>query len=682
MNIDFRKELDPDQYAAVTTTDGPLLIIAGAGSGKTRVITYRIAYLLHRGVPQDAILALTFTNKAAREMIERAHALTGLPLKNLMVSTFHSFGAWILRHEAAELGLRPNFSIYDEQDQMHAIRECAREMGLVVDQLDVPTLAQQFSAIRAGFGSADELSPRERDLYALYRKTLRIYNAVDFDDLIALPLELFLEHPEVKRKYRERFRYVMIDEFQDTSLQQYEFIRQIESGNICVVGDDDQSIYSWRGADYRNMERFEADHPGLREIKLERNYRSTGSILSAANTVIAHNRKRKQKQLWSPMGKTGTPIHLSTAENEEEEAARIIARMKELRFRDHAGWEDFGILVRTNALAESIEDQLVEHSIPYRVAGGPSFYQRKEIKDIVAYLKAAANPDDDVSVLRIINVPRRGIGRATIEHLSNYAKTHHCSLHASTQSLARADAALPHMEAPLTRGLAEAVSFFEYLASLRERILQGRLAVSAAIRTIAEDIGYWQYLLEEHKKNEKAAVWKYKNIELLAASAERWEKDPDNMDRSIFAWLSRISLTARDDSHEEEGRVSLLTIHAAKGLEFEYVFVPGCEHGIIPHARVLEENGGDIEEERRLFYVAVTRARKELYLSRVLYRHRNGSGGGSGQETLPSPFLEELPRELVVDLDALPAQDGSSEEDLKNEFFNRMRQRLGAMMQD
>ncbi|MCX8014158.1 MAG: UvrD-helicase domain-containing protein [Rectinema sp.] len=678
MSIDFKAELDPDQLVAVTTTEGPLLIIAGAGSGKTRVITYRIAYLLSRGVPQDAILALTFTNKAAREMIDRAHTLTGLPLRNLMVSTFHSFGAWVLRHEAAAIGLRPNFSIYDELDQVHAIRECAREMGLAIEQLDVAALAQSFSAIRAGFGSMDDLTPRERELYDLYRRTLRIYNAVDFDDLIAMPLELFRHTPAIRNKYRARFRYVMIDEFQDTSLQQYELIREIESGNICVVGDDDQSIYSWRGADYRNMERFEADHPGLVEIKLERNYRSTGSILSAANTVIAHNRKRKQKQLWSPLGKTGTPIHLSSAENEEEEAARIVARMKELRFRDHAGWEDFGILVRTNALADCIENELVEHNIPYRVAGGPSFYQRREIRDIVAYLRAVANPDDDVSVLRIINVPRRGIGRATIEHLSHHAKSNHCSLHASVQSLSRADVSLSHQEASVIRGLAESVSFFEYLAMLREGLLHGRLTVSSAIRAIVQDIGYWQYLLEEHKKNEKAAVWKYRNLELLASSAERWEKDPDTLDRSIFAWLARISLTVRDDAHEEEGRVSLLTIHAAKGLEFEYVFIPGCEHGIIPHARALEESEGDIEEERRLFYVAVTRARKELYLSRALRRHRSGSE----KESAPSPFLDELPKDLVVDMDVEAAKEESDEEALKSDFFNRMRQRLGAMTRD
>lgn len=670
MDIDFRSELDPEQYAAVTAAEGPVLIIAGAGSGKTRVITYRIAYLLARGVPQEAILALTFTNKAAKEMVERAHSLTGLALKNLMVSTFHSFGAWMLRKEAAVLGYRPNFSIYDEQDRIRAIRECAHELGIAAENLDPVRLSQLFSALRSGYGKPGELSQRELELYALYRKTLKIYNAMDFDDLIALPLELLQGHEEVREKYRSRFRYIMIDEFQDTSLQQYEFIQKLESGNICVVGDDDQSIYSWRGADYRNIERFETDHPGFVEIKLERNYRSTGSILTAANTVIAHNVRRKKKELWSPQGTHGTPISFFEAEDDDAEAEKIIEKIKELRFSEHADWENFGILVRTNALAEAIEDSLVEHNIPYRVAGGPSFYQRREIKDIIAYLKAAANPDDDVSVLRVLNVPRRGIGRATVEYLSNIAKAHSTSLHHAAE--AARQAVFAPKESHMQKALAEVFSFFDYLGELRSALLEKGILVSRAIRTIVEDVGYWQYLLDEHKKNDKAAVWKFRNIELLAASAERWEKDPDTFEKGIFAFLARISLTVRDDANEEEGRLSLLTIHAAKGLEFDYVFIPGCENGILPHARSLEEGGGDIEEERRLFYVAVTRAKKQLFLSRALHRKKNGSL----QETLPSPFLSELPQNLMVMADA--QKPAVSEEDLKKEFFSRLKSRLGA----
>ncbi len=672
MHIDFRAQLDPEQYAAVTATEGPVLIIAGAGSGKTRVITYRIAHLLARGVAQESILALTFTNKAAREMVERAHELTGLPLKSLTVSTFHSFGASMLRREAGLLGYRPNFSIYDEQDRIHAIRESARELGWSTDQLDPERLSQLFSALRSGYGKQGDLSGRELELYALYRTMLKVYNAMDFDDLIALPLELLQSNDEARARYRERYRYVMIDEFQDTSLQQYEFIRQIESGNICVVGDDDQSIYSWRGADYRNIERFELDHPGLVEVKLERNYRSTGSILEAANTVIAHNQKRKKKQLWSPQGTSGTPITLFDCEDDEDEAEKIIATMRDIRFREQADWEDFGILVRTNALSESIEDKLVEHNIPYKVAGGPSFYQRREIKDIIAYLKAAANPDDDVSVLRVLNVPRRGIGRATIEYLSSIAKGHGSSLHRASEHAQR-DAPQSPRDAHLQKSLAEVFGFFDYLAQLREDLLQRRLEVSAAIRKIVEDVGYWRYLLDEHKKSDKAAVWKFRNIELLAASAERWEKDPDTFERGLFAYLARISLTVRDDSNEEEGKMSLLTIHAAKGLEFNYVFIPGCENGILPHSRALEESDGNVEEERRLFYVALTRARRQLFLSHALQRSKNGAP----QDTVPSPFLEELPKNLLV-LAEQQHPAPRSDEDLKKEFFSRLKSRLGA----
>jgi len=670
MHIDFQAELDPEQYAAVTTTDGPALIIAGAGSGKTRVITYRIAYLLSRGVPQEAILALTFTNKAAREMVERAHGLTGLALKNLMVSTFHSFGAWMLRKEANLLGYRSNFSIYDEEDRIRAIRESARELGMSSEQLDPVRLSQFFSARRAGYGKQGELSARELELYELYRKTVKVYNAMDFDDLIALPLELLEGHDEARARYRSRFRYIMIDEFQDTSLQQYALIRQIESGNICVVGDDDQSIYSWRGADFRNIERFELDHPGLAEIKLERNYRSTGSILTAANTVIAHNTRRKKKQLWSPQGVHGTPITLVEAEDDEDEAERIIARIRELRFREHADWDDFGILVRTNSLAEGIEERLIEHNVPYRVAGGPSFYQRREVKDIVAYLRAAVNPDDDVSVLRVLNVPRRGIGRATIEFLSNIARAHSASLHRAAE-MARQPGTVQPKDGHLQKALNEVYAFFDYLVQTKTAFLEEKRPVSAAIRNIVEDVGYWQYLLEEHKKSDKAAVWKYRNIELLAASAERWEKDPDTFEKDIFAYLARVSLTVRDDAGEEERRLSLLTIHAAKGLEFDYVFIPGCENGILPHARSVEE-GGDIEEERRLFYVAVTRAKKQLFISRAMQRKKNGSF----QETAPSPFLGELPQDLIVM--AEEQVQPRNEDELKKEFFSRLKSRLGA----
>ena len=380
MNIDFASELDPDQYRAVTTTEGPLLIIAGAGSGKTRVIIYRIARLLSLGVPQESILALTFTNKAAREMADRTRELTGLPLKNLIVSTFHSFGAWILRKEIHRLGWKDNFTIYDEQDRIQAAKECARELGFAMADFDGARAVSYISSIRTGFSPArssrEDESSMEADgyskLFEEYRRTLKVYNAADFDDLIAMPLEIFSAFPETVGSLRKRFRYVMIDEFQDTSYQQYELVRAFAPDNICAVGDDDQSIYSWRGANFGNIEKFEKDHPGIVEIKLERNYRSTSLILDAANALISHNVKRKKKNLWSPGRKRGVPIMLEEAEDEAGEAEGIVARMKKMRISDGLPWDAFGILVRTNSQARVIEETLMEAGLPYRTAGGPS----------------------------------------------------------------------------------------------------------------------------------------------------------------------------------------------------------------------------------------------------------------------------------------------------------------------
>jgi DNA helicase-2/ATP-dependent DNA helicase PcrA len=674
VNIDFYRELDPEQFRAVDTTDGPLLIIAGAGSGKTRVITFRIAKLLSMGVPQESILALTFTNKAAREMADRARELVRQPLKQLHVSTFHSFGAWLLRREIHRLGWKENFTIYDEQDRMHAARDSARELGFAMESFDSVQAAAWISRRRTGAipgqagmdvhaGSAGEWSTDGYEaLFQEYRRSLRVYNAVDFDDLIAMPLELFKAFPETADALRTRFRYVMIDEFQDTSLQQYELVKSFAPHNICAVGDDDQSIYSWRGANFGNIEQFERDHPDLVEIKLERNYRSTSTILDAANALISHNVKRKDKNLWSPGGKEGVPIVLDEAEDETEEAEAIIGRIRRLRIADALSWEAFGILVRTNAQARTIEERLMEAGLPYRTAGGPSFYQRKEVRDMLAYLRAIANPDDDVSVLRIINVPRRGIGKVGLEKITAYARARRLSLHAACEAISRSSDPLAQV-----KSVQEAISFFGFLSERQAEFLSGRTDVSAGLRALVSEIGYWQYLLEEFKSDDRTAGWKYRTIELLAASIERWEKDPDNFERGLFAYLARVALVTRDDPDDDEGKISLLTIHAAKGLEFEVVFVPGCEEGIIPHARSVLEGEGTLEEERRLFYVALTRAKKKLYLSRCLSRRQRMQAVEAG----PSPFLEELPLDLLARADV--AQEEKSEEELRKDVLARMK---------
>jgi len=675
MAIDFASELDPEQYRAVTTTEGPLLIIAGAGSGKTRVITYRIARLLSMGAPQESILALTFTNKAAREMAERTRELTGLPLKNLIVSTFHSFGAWFLRKEIHRLGWKENFTIYDEQDKMQAAKECARELGFGMEGFDAANAASFISARRTGFSPAAGAreaaagrsgTPAGSDgydgLFEEYRKCLRLYNAVDFDDLIAMPLEIFEAFPESANALKKRFRYVMIDEFQDTSLQQYELIKAFASDNVCAVGDDDQSIYSWRGANFGNMEKFENDHPGIVEIKLERNYRSTSTILGAANALITHNVKRKKKNLWSPSKNLGVPILLDETEDEAEEAENIILRMKTLRIADGLAWDAFGILVRTNSQARVIEESLMEAGLPYRTAGGPSFYQRKEVRDMLAYLKAAANLDDDMSVLRIINVPRRGIGKVGLEKISGFSRSRNMSMHTALEIIERSQDPLSNV-----KSVREAMDFFAYLTSFRETLLSRKKPISACLRDMVDKIGYWHYLLEEYKSDDKTAAWKFRNIELLAASMERWEKDPDTMDKGLFAYLARVALVTRDDPDDDDGKISLLTIHSAKGLEFDVVFIPGCAEGILPHARSLEEGDGDLEEERRLFYVALTRAKKRLFLSRCLRRkHRM-----QAVDTAPSPFLAELPEEFLKSED--PVESARSEEDLRKDVLARMK---------
>jgi len=665
MSPEFKAALDPEQYRAVTATEGPLLIIAGAGSGKTRVITYRIARLLSSGVPQEAILALTFTNKASREMADRARSLTGLPLKNLLIATFHSFGAWFLRREIHRCGWKENFSIYDEQDKIHALKECVRELGYSLDSFDAKKAALAISSMRSGMiPEGDSLPP---GLFEEYRKSLRIYNAVDFDDLIAMPLEVMKMHPETVKRLRERFRYIMIDEFQDTSIQQYELVHAFSGDNVCAVGDDDQSIYSWRGAHFGNMERFERDYPSVTEIKLERNYRSTPLILDAANSLISHNLRRKKKNLWSPAagGGGGVPISLDTADDETDEAERIISRMRSVRISDGLPWDGFGILVRTNSQARIIEEILMESGLPYRTSGGPSFYQRREVRDMLAYLRLAANPDDDVSALRIINVPRRGIGKAGLERITTLSRSRNVSMKTALEIMQREGDSRNIM-----RPVREAVEFFGYMGTLRDTILSGKKPLSACVRSLVADTGYWHYLLEEYRSEEKTAAWKFRNIELLASSIERWEKNPDTMDKSLFAYLARVALVTRDDEEDGEGKISLLTIHSAKGLEFDIVFIPGCEEGILPHARSVEEGGGDLEEERRLFYVALTRAKRRLFLSHCLRRKQRDAY----VDAQPSSFLGELPEALLSRKES--AAEGKSEEELRREMLAKMKARF------
>jgi DNA helicase-2/ATP-dependent DNA helicase PcrA len=715
--INLKTDLNEPQLKAVTTIEGPVLIIAGAGSGKTRVITYRIAYMLERGIPQHSILALTFTNKAAKEMETRVKELTGKKLQSLTVSTFHAFGLSIIRDEAELLGFRKNFSVYDETDRVTLIKESLRECRIASKKIDLYALGQLFSNIKTGLASWNDgaggngplASVDLKPVYETYQSGLKVYNAVDFDDLLTLPLELFEKTPDILAKYRKRYRYIMVDEFQDTSLIQYRLMRLLASGgmdeknadcNVCVVGDDDQSIYSWRGADYRNLLQFEKDFPQVKEIKLEQNYRSTSTILDAANGVISHNTNRKGKNLWSPQS-GGKPIELVYPENESEEADFIAAKIRELQFTEKRRYHDFGVLTRTNSLAKHIEEAFLADNIPYKVSGGTSFFQRKEIKDIISYLKIIANPQDDISLLRIINTPPRGIGRTTVAALNDIAKKNKSNIWDALSRLnqTRQDGQqhLFHDKKANTR-LEE---FMELIETQRDEIIerkggpgllgQPRLPeqpklpwkLSQKTRALIDAIDYYSYLVVEHSSDEKKAKWKFANIEYFIKMIENWEIDPDTDNPGLYPWLNRISLITKDDGETDTlGKVSLMTIHSAKGLEFPVVFIAGAEEGLIPHEKSInpdnsangdnsegDNEAGSIEEERRLFYVAITRAREKLYISSCKKRRRLQSA----DECKPSPFLEEIPSHLIQAAQPITQE---VEEEMSNDILKDIRMRL------
>ena len=666
MSSDFTRLLNPEQLRAVESLEGPLLILAGAGSGKTRVITCRIARLLARGAAQSSILAVTFTNKAAREMSHRVRGLAGRKLPRLTVSTFHAFGVRVLREDGAALGYRANFSIYDESDRGTLLKEAARELGFGRD-LDLYAVAGLFSRLKSQLADWQEETEHFRPLFKEYQARLRLHNAVDFDDLIRLPIELFEGRPEVLARYRERFRHFLVDEFQDTSLQQYRLIRLLaqESRNLCVVGDDDQSIYSWRGANFENLQLFEQDFPGYLEIKLEQNYRSTARILAAANGLIRNNAARKPKTLWSSLGE-GEPVTVVQPQDESREGEYIAGRIRAAALKERVPLSQFGVLVRTNSLTRALEEAFVHENLPYAVSGGMSFFQRAEVKDLLAYLRVMANPDDEVSLVRILNTPRRGIGRRTLEAAVETARARSCSLFGALSAL------LAAADSPLADKAREPIAeFLELLEEFRERFHKTKRQMAAALRGLVDRIDYWGHLVQD---NPKAAVarWKLANVESLVDSLAAYEQDPDNLDPSLYQYLNRVTLMSQEDSQDQNGqqKVQLMTIHAAKGLEFDTVFVAAVEKDLIPHARAVEEGEANYEEERRLFYVALTRAKRRLTLSACRARRRRGEL----KEAQPSPFIEEIPRELLdfqeLEEAELPPEDASL-------LFARMKEGLG-----
>jgi len=709
LSVKIKADLNEPQLRAVTTIEGPVLIIAGAGSGKTRVITYRIAYMLERGIPQHSILALTFTNKAAKEMQTRVKELTGKKLQALTVSTFHAFGLSIIRDEAELLGFRRNFSVYDETDRITLIKESLRECRLASKKFDLYALSQLFSNIKTGIASWNDgvnasgtsadgagksgqfASVDLRPVYETYQSGLKVYNAVDFDDLLTLPLELFGKNPDILAKYCKRYQYIMVDEFQDTSLIQYRLMRLLATGadekksaaNVCVVGDDDQSIYSWRGADYRNILQFEKDFPRVKEIKLEQNYRSTSTILDAANGVISHNTNRKEKNLWSVVN-GGKPIELVCPENESDEADFIASKIRELQFTETRRYHDFGVLTRTNSLSRNIEEAFLADNIPYKISGGTSFFQRKEIKDIISYLKVIANPQDDISLLRIINTPPRGIGRTTVAALNDIAKKNKSNIWDAVSRLNHTRQGGQQQLFQDKKANTKLEELMELIEAQRVELTERKNGpgqpwrLSEKTRGLIDAVDYYSYLVLEHSSDEKKAKWKFANIEYFIRMIENWERDPDTTNPGLYPWLNRISLITKDDGETDTlGKVSLMTIHSAKGLEFPVVFIAGAEEGLIPHEKSINPDDGDgdneagsIEEERRLFYVAITRARERLYISSCKKRRRLQSA----DECKPSPFLEEIPSDLIQTSQPIsPTVEKEMTEDILKDIRSRLR---------
>ena len=597
--------------------------------------------MLEHGIPQSQILALTFTNKAAKEMSDRIKGLTNKKLQNLTISTFHAFGVRVLRQDIQALGYRENFSIYDETDRYALIKETGRELHFTGDAMDVYKIGAIFSDIKTGRKNWNAENSMYRELYESYQEGLKVYNSVDFDDLITLPIKLWREHPDILEAYRNRYKYIMVDEFQDTSHQQYEMMHILADKNVAVVGDDDQSIYSWRGADYQNILNFEKDFPEVQEIRLEQNYRSTGTILAAANGVIKHNTNRKDKELWSGNGE-GKPIEIYMPENEAAEADFIADGIQGICIEEKRKYDDFGVLMRANTQSRAIEEAFLEANIPYVMSGGTSFFERKEIKDIISYLRVISNHDDDINLLRIINTPRRGIGRTSIEALNTVAARLGVSLWEAIQAVLECG----EDECPVSDSALESLKSFCQLIENNKTMLSGK-GLSKKVKQMVTDINYFDFLIAENPKSEKAARFKYMNIESLIKSMEQWENNPQHDDTSLYAYLNRITLLSRDDLDDGEadkGKVNLMTVHASKGLEFPVVFIAGAEEGLMPHARAVEEGGDNaIEEERRLFYVAVTRARDRLFISSCRKRRKMNAS----VDCEPSRFLDEIPQNLV-----------------------------------
>lgn len=641
--------LNPQQVKAVECLEGPLLIMAGAGSGKTRVLTCRMANLLAHGVPAWKILAITFTNKAAREMKNRAEKMIGEDAQNVWISTFHSFCARVLRREIEVTGkYKSNYVIYDSNDSQVLLRECIKYLGLEADRFQsvgntISTAknnlmdAAKYKEFISGKSEQSDYDRCVVQIYEMYEKKLLENNALDFDDLIFIMVKILRDHADIREKYQEKYQYILVDEYQDTNMAQYLLTKYLAAKhrNICVVGDADQSIYGWRGADMRNILNFENDYPNATVIKLEQNYRSTQQILNAANAVIQRNINRKEKILWTenPEGDKVKLIHCMT---DQSEAAYVAREIKRLVTRENVRYNEIAILYRTNAQSRVLEERFIQAEIPYIIVGGLKFYDRKEIKDILAYLRLIYNPRDNISLQRIINVPRRGLGPINLNRILNYAEENNISLFeviSDADKLNQVPQLSPKVKNNLHNFAAMIMSFAES---------QKNHTVKELIESVLDESGYKKSLENNDDGNKMENLSRLENLSAFVNSAEEFTEI--NRDSTLEDFLNHIALITDADTQENPGesRVSMMTIHTAKGLEFPIVFVTGMEEGLLPHSNSSMDLD-KLEEERRACYVAMTRAKKDLYLTSACERRVFGKNYPASL----SRFAKEIPNEYL-----------------------------------
>jgi DNA helicase II / ATP-dependent DNA helicase PcrA len=648
--------LNPQQQNAVKATDGPLLIMAGAGSGKTRVLTHRIAYLMvEKGVNPYNILAITFTNKAAREMRDRIHNMMGGAADDIWISTFHSMCVRILRRDIDRIGYNRNFTILDSTDQQSVIKSILKDKNLDPKKFDPRAILGSISSAKNELITPEEYAKTAgdyiqqvaSDVYTEYQKRLRRNQALDFDDLIMITIQLFQRVPEVLEYYQRKFQYIHVDEYQDTNRAQYMLVKLMASRfkNLCVVGDSDQSIYKWRGADIANILSFEKDYPNAQTIMLEQNYRSTKRILLAANEVISKNLNRKPKNLWTENAE-GNKIFYYRADSEQGEAQFVAGKIKEYISTGKRSFSDIAILYRTNAQSRVMEEVLLKSNIEYSIVGGIKFYDRKEIKDILAYLRLIANPDDDISLQRVINVPKRGIGSGSVDKIANFAQLHEMSMFEALESIE-----LIGLSPKITKG---AIEFRDLVKNYTQ--MQEYLSVTELVEELLEKSGYRDMLIAEKSIEAQSRL---ENIDEFLSVTKNFEEASE--DKSLIAFLTDLALVADIDKLDDDGEkaesVVLMTLHSAKGLEFPVVFLLGLEEGVFPHSRSLMEES-EMEEERRLAYVGITRAEEELFITNAQMRTLFGRTNMNP----PSRFINEIPADLLDGLEPAkkPSPFGSS----------------------